>query len=677
MSTKTRLFTGVLLAGLTLAQPALADVAALTSPAPGSMLAVDGNISFTIRDGAISPDRLNNVFVQFDGDDVTSLVAMNGLTVTYDPPQRLSAGEHRLLLIEKQADGTFAQLQSWTFRVGGGVAGAAVEGTFQGQYRYLLSDNLQGDEKIKPHSGNAALTAKASAGGQTWDTSATFNGFFDSKSENNQPDEDHFELGEYLLSMRHSGDAVNTWLRAGNHDTGISNLLVDQYMRRGASAQFDIGQWATLTGFAQDPARAIGNGNVTGFAREDQRAEGVTARAYAFPSTYGKRIFAEAGMYEGQGRQQGDGTVPAANPAEEGDGWVVAAEAQSLDDKKNIRGEFSEVNFDADGAGAVVQEDREAAWRARLQYAPIATLNSDDGATEKWLLQALYQRVGTFYRSLTNAGLPQDENRVTLTSQYIKDTLGFNAEGYFVENNTDEVVALPTDRGQGLMAQLTLTPAFLWKDTDPASFLGRSVWNAGGSYAHEWRHDTPVGFGGPGLDQNTWSANAGWAVAYDRWNLSLGHTWTEFDSEASGINYTRSNFTELSATWMPSDRFSITPTAQVQVTKDKIQHTTQQYFAGIDTAWTVIPEKLSHTFHWSSVFDDGTAADNQQVVSTEFTWQLNQPAYNTPGFALALSGDYERGGPVNTAIIPPIPSATKDENYKVFLSLKVTAPFGF
>jgi len=671
------LLTGVILAALGIASPARAEVATLTSPAPGAMLAVDGNISFNILQGAISPERLNNIFVQFDGDDVTGLVAMNGLTVTYDPPQRLSPGEHRLLLVEKLADGTFKGLQTWSFRVGGGgIAGTTVEGTLQGQYRYLLSDNLEGNDKIHPHSGNAAATATAAAGGQTWDASATVNGLFDSKEENNEPDQDHFILGEYLLSLRHTGENVNTHLRAGNHDTGISNLLVDQYLRRGVSAQFDFGQWGTLTGFAQDPARAIGNGNVTGVGRDEQRAEGVMARAYAFPSSYGRRIFAETGFYDGEGRQQGDGTVPPANPAEEGHGYVVAAEAQSLDDKKNIRGEFAEAVFDADGPSPLSSPDREAAWRARLQYAPIASL-ANDGATEKWLMQALYQRIGTYYRSISNAGLPMDENRVTLTSNYINNTLGFNAEGYFVENNTDEVVALPTDRGHGALAQLSFTPAFFDKTIDAASFLGRSTVNAGGSYAHEWRHDTPLGFPAGSLDQKTWTANAGWSVAYDKFSAGLGHTWTQFDNEASGIDSNRSNFTELTMTWMPSDRFTVTPAAQMQLVRDKVQGSTQQYLAALDTAWIVIPDKLSHTFHYSGVVDDGTAADNQHLFSTEFSWQLNQPSRNAPGFALALSGDYEKGGPINTAVIPPIPSSFDDENYKIFLSLKVTAPFGF
>jgi hypothetical protein len=672
------LYSGLILAALACATPARAEVATLVSPPANGMLPVDGNISFTIHDGAIPPERLNNVFVQFDGDDVTSLVAMNGLTVTYDPPQRLAFGEHRLLLVEKQADGTFKGLQTWTFRVGGGgIAGTTVEGTFQGQYKYLLADNLEGNDKIHPHSGNAAVTATATSGGQTWDSSATFNGFFDSHEENNEPDQDHFELGEYLLSLHHQGEDVNTLLRAGNHDTGISNLLVDQYVRRGASAHFDIGNYAAFTGFAQDPAVAIGNGNVTGFLRDDQRAQGAVARAYMFPDSYGKRLFAEAGFYDGEGAQQGDGTVPASNPTQEGHGWVAALEGQTQNDKANIRGEFSEAHFDEDGSGAVVADNTEAAWRGRLQFAPIASLNPEDGATKKWLLQALYQRIGTFYRALTNAGLPQDEHRMTLTSNYLQDTLNWTLEGYYVQNNVDDIGNIPTDHGRGALTQLTVTPAWFDSSITPESFLGRSTFNAGASVSRETRLDTPAGFLGDGLFQTTWTANAGWAVAYDKFSVSLGNTWSEFDNEAVGLNSYRSDFTELAVNWTPTDRLTVTPSAQVQLTKDKIQHSTQQYFANLDTSYIIIPDKLTNTFHYSAVFDDGTAADNQHIVSTEFVYKLNEATRNSPGFSIGLSGDYERGVPSSLPVVPPVPGPVEDENYKIYLSLKISAPFGF
>ena len=81
---------------------------------------------------------------------------------------------------------------------------------------------------------------------------------------------EYFMAMKYLLQGRSFTENVTTTLRLGNHDTGISNLLTDQYYRRGASAQFDVFDKLLITGFSQDPARAIGVTNVSGVGSPEQ-----------------------------------------------------------------------------------------------------------------------------------------------------------------------------------------------------------------------------------------------------------------------------------------------------------------------------------------------------------------------------------------------------------------------
>ncbi len=667
----------VVMGGMTLVAPAAyAQDAVLLSPA-GGLLEQSGVISLQVPD-SVTQERFVNFFLQLDGDDITGLVSVDGRHVTYQSPVRLALGNHTLILTEKIGETQLKELARWTIRVGGGGwKDAAVTGDIAGQYNYLLSDNLEGEDKVKPHSGTATVNAAANMATGDWENAAKFSGFFDSKSENNIPDEDHFILGEYLFTTRHNGDGVTTTVNLGNHDAGISNMLVDQYYRRGLSARFDIDNWLRVTTFAQDPARAIGNGNISGLAREDQRAQGAFVKAFAKPDAYGERLSAEVGYYDGKGSIAGDGAGIPTNTNNEGSGWAAALEGQTLDDKINARADVAQTKFDDDGAGVLVRPKRDEAYRARLTWSPVATLSKTDTSPEKWQLGSQYQRIGTYYRSLANLSVPVDEQRMSLTSAYLNNSLTLTGETYAVENNVSRDVSLPTDRGVGALAQASVQPVFFNDAIAPESFLGHSVMTAGATWSREQRHETPVGFLGDGLDQQTISLNAGWTVAYERATASLSHSYSIFDNDALPQDSYHTNFTEMSVTWIVSDRFTVTPALQMQIQRDAgiagaPPAATKQYFVSIDTSAILIPDKLTHTFHYGALLDNGTVADDQHNASTEFVWQLKQAAVNDPGYALGLSANYE-----HATRDPLLTASTKDENYKVFLSFKVSSPFAF
>lgn len=667
----------VVIGGITLAGGAAqAQDAVLLSPANGQM-EQSGVISLQVPD-SVPQERFVNFFLQLDGDDITGLVSVEGRHVTYRSPVRLAPGEHILILTEKVGETQLKELVRWTIRIGGGGwKDAAVTGDIAGQYNYLVPDNLEGEDKVKPHSGAAALNAAGSMATGDWENAAKLSAFFDSKSENNIPDEDHFILGEYLFTTRHNGDGVTSTVNLGNHDAGVSNMLVDQYYRRGLSARFDIDNWLRVTTFAQDPARAIGNGNISGLAREDQRAQGAFVKAFAKPETYGERLSAEIGYYDGEGSIAGDGAGIPTNTNNEGSGWSAALEGQTLDDKINARADVAQTEFDDDGAGALIRPKRDEAYRARLTWAPVASLAQTDTSPEKWQLGSQYQRIGSFYRSLTNLAVPVDEQRLSLTSGYLNGSLTLTGETYVVENNVSRNALLPTDRGIGALAQASVQPVFFVGTIAPESFLGRSVMTAGVTWSREQRHETPAGFLGDGLDQQTATFSAGWTVAYERATASLSHSYSVFDNDALPQDSYHTNFTEMSVTWVVSDRFTVTPAFQMQLQHDAgtagaPPAGTKQYFASIDTASVLIPDKLTHTFHYGALLDNGTPADDRHNASTEFVWQLKPAAVNDPGYALGLSANYE-----HAARDPLLTTSTKDENYKVFLSFKVASPFAF
>src|SRR6185436_2305610 len=95
---------------------------------------------------AIGKDQLNNLFVEFDGYDITGMVQINGVAVSYQPPQKLSPGNYLLRLVERMPNGKFVELERWEIRIAGpGIPSKPeISGTLDGQLRQTLSDNLEG-----------------------------------------------------------------------------------------------------------------------------------------------------------------------------------------------------------------------------------------------------------------------------------------------------------------------------------------------------------------------------------------------------------------------------------------------------------------------------------------------------------------------------------------------------
>lgn len=655
---------------------ASAGMATLATPAAGQPLAPDSALAFTLS-STIPKEQLDNLFVEFDGYDVTNMVGMNGLTVTFQPPQRLSPGDYRLRLLEKTATGKFNEIENWTVRVGAaGLEDSSITGTLDAQYAYLAADNLHGDAAEPPHQFTANLDTLAKTGGPGWDASLKLNGLVDSVSRRNV-DRDSALLGEYLATGRTFSDSVNTAWNLGNHNTGVSNLLMDNFYRRGVSGQLSFMNEATVTAFAQDPSRTIGQENAGGFNDEDQRAAGVFGKIYPFDED--QRISLETGYYTATGALRSFNTSVPDDTQNSGNGWVVAAEGQTPDDKINLRGDYARTQFDDDGKGALVSAKSDNAERIRLTFAPLGNLRTFDANQSQWTVTALQQRTGTYFRSLVNTTLPQDENRMDLSSNYQNGSFTLFGQAYYTKNNVDNEPELPTDGTFGLNGQTSFSLLDAYGEGVTAKdWLNYSTFTAGGSYISQDRTHTPGSFAGIDLDQSTWTANAGWTATIDNATLSVQNVYSDFRDRVTHANSYTDDLTTLSGTYPVNDKISVTPQLQYEALDSKGAGSSSKYFAGIDTTAIIIPDILTHTLHYSALIDSSVDGQDQRNASSTLTWQIKPPAKNDPGVALAVSGYYQDLRGVIPTVVPTGTTApTNGEDFKVYLQLKISTPFGF
>ncbi len=651
------------------------EMAQMVAPAPNGALAPDAPVRFTLS-SSIPKDQLNNLFVEFDGYDVTGMVQMDGLTVVYQPPQRLSPGNYLLRLVEKIPNGKFIELDRWDIRVAGpGIPSKpSVTGTLDGQIRHTVDEDQPAvnDEPGTSVRGNLQVLAKT--GGEQWNAEGRANVFYDTVRLHNA-DKEHLDLGDYLLTERGYAGDLSTVLRLGNHDPGLSNMLVNNFFRRGASANIGLGDRAMLTGFAADPARATGWDNATGVTDSDQRVGGFFAKFYPFSPTYGDRIFLESGFYDGEGTIKSTNAGVAADVGNDGSGFTVAAQGQSLDDKWRLRGDYAHTRFDSDGDGTLVTSKSGDGYRTMLTFTPRGDLKTPDADLRQWTITALYQKTGTFFRSLANTTLPQDEERIDVASVYQHKTLNVTGEAYATRNNTDGDVSLPTDRTCGALAQASFSPAYFSNRLDPANWFTYSTFTFGGSLLDAGRQKTPSAFTGLGLDQASWSANAGWTAAFTRTTFSINDVYSGFEDSVTGTNSYNDNVATASLSWQATDRLTLTPSLQQEVKDQRDIGTQLHYFITLDSAATLVPGKLFHTFHYSALLDDGGPGTDQHNASTALTWQIRPAEKNRPGLALSLNGDYQH---VKAGAAPVVstPGVVTGENYRAYLQFSVSTPFG-
>ncbi len=225
----------------------------------------------------LSADELNQLFLELNGIDITQLVALDNGAVIFYPSSPYSAGSQTLRLVRLGKNGKLVELNSWNFTVASASpvsSPSSVTGSVDGTYSFLGFENGKLGETPDRHNLTSQFHVEGATQQGAWQLKGRANGFLNSDADFN-PAGDALEVGEYLLSAERPGEEVDATFRLGHHNIGASNLLMDQFYRRGASAQFNFNDKAMVTGFVQNPAALFGNRDFTGIESGNQRVEGV------------------------------------------------------------------------------------------------------------------------------------------------------------------------------------------------------------------------------------------------------------------------------------------------------------------------------------------------------------------------------------------------------------------
>jgi len=348
----------------------------------------------------IDPATLEWLAVELDTMDVTPILTMEGAEVVVRPPRPLASGTHRLTLAQYNEAGEVVERGSWTFKVGQAIAyQVRADAGFAATYRAETKNIPEESLPSHPGTADATLRLEGSAGTPFWEVSGNADGLW-----SNQPAQglDRFEGGNYLATVRVGGVTA----QVGQVDPRLESPIIGAFQRRGVSLGYtNAGQQVQASGFALRTEPVTGFKHGLGIGDPEKRVLGGSLTLRPIPQH--AEWLTLTGIYL-VGKQ---GTDPGLGVADEtafsdGSAWSLGFVSGLAGQRLRLRGEYAATQFDPDGAG-----EQKATPDKAYGAAAILDLLRDLKLAEMpvvWSIGGEYRSTGSSFKSLANAGLPND-----------------------------------------------------------------------------------------------------------------------------------------------------------------------------------------------------------------------------------------------------------------------------
>ena len=620
--------------------------------------------------GDLDPAVLPRLSVELDDLDVTAFAAMEPGSLTLLPPESLGTGLHSLRLIERGEDGSILERGAWTLEIRHSdfIRDLSLNADLAGEVNGRIAEN--GIDTPPQHvTAESGGNVQANAGGERWRLSAQGNYLYNSQIELG-PDQRNIDLGEYRLDGDYETDEFFAGLTVGDHDTGIDNLIMSSFYRRGAS--FRAGtpdETIAVTGFVQRTESLIGTRHVVGISHDEERIEGASVSVRPIPPLH-DNVKLTGTFYSGEGSDGGYG-FGGEQTVNEGSGWSVAADTLWFDEALRLRGEYAESKYDFDGKNTGFAPETASAYSVLASVEPLrgATL---DGSVFTWTLGVQRDEVDTFFQSLANPYLETDRETTSVFTDFFWDEFAFQVRVDHQTNNVDELDYLPTDRNINVYFNGTYTPFVEPLEDGSMPWYGQPFFSLSAALYEIDRIERSDDFPDDDADNTTRSMTFSAGSNYQSWSWNFSHTVYTYDDHVGLSSDTRNNTTSLGAYILADDWLSLSPSVQVDNFEDlDVGDDNQSILFNLGADITVIPETLSASLYYSlnHRMGDGDTPDTSSL-NGEILWTLREAEANKLGVALALTGYIQE---TNDDFENP----QRDVQYQAFTALRLSLPVAY
>ncbi|MEH6633033.1 MAG: hypothetical protein V7776_19620 [Halopseudomonas aestusnigri] len=679
---KFAVFISAALSLLLSAQPTLADWSANFTPPTHSK----SQILIDLPDD-LDIVTLTTLGVELDGIDITSLLTLDGTDFIYQPLEAFGNGEHFLILMKLNADGSSEEKQQWSFSFTGenqGNLDDLVNGSSDVEMAermlrsaYFRADTLTefsrrvAQQKIGHETNRSILSGSGDLNGGFATGKWTVDGHSNYlvQSDVDQAQTEHpIDIGEYDINANYQGDTMVGGFTLGHHDTGLETLIVSDFYRRGASVRIGTSDSRVeAQGFAFGTQSVSGASDLTGLNSTEDRLKGGSLSVKPF-GTDVDALKLTGTYYDGMGEGSGIG-ISDLDSAAAGSGWGFGLDKSFGQQRTRLKAQYAHALFDQDGDSGDAPKDSSDAVSLLVEHRLFEeglvigddTLDIDVGFG--------YDRVDTFFESLANPGLVSDRDAYTAYSNLYLGALSANMYALHETNNVDDLSNVPTDQLDSL--DLGVNYSFD-QQTGSTEWLGTPYVYVSGYVASLGREKTPTGYDGADTDNFSSSVTLGGGSSYEAWYWSASHTYSQFDDFTNESSDTVDNLTSLNVGWSVSDRLDLTGGSQFGVFEDldtnKNSFSTNLY---LGASAELVPNKVDFNIDYNLNLANGSGdSSDSHIVNSEVEWTFLQPRTNRPGLALALKGSMEE-------LNGNSDSAQNETEYQAYMVLRVKAPFSF
>ena len=573
-------------------------------------------------------DRLR---LEVDAVDVTDLSRIDERILLFDPPEPLQPGEHTLRVIDFEENGEITERGVWNFEVRESAAFRRRSLTPTGEVSLTSRVSERNLDPPSPaQQAQASLRLEGKLANAAYEVSAETSMVADTSLE-----QDEVQLYDFLL--RAGNERVNVQL--GQHAVEGRTLIRDNFLRRGLSLGLTA-KHLSLTAYAQRTDTVAGFGDLSGLEERDRLTTGVTARLSPLPGDP-QRLILSAGLLRGRGSEEGvaefgDGEIDGSGPA--GDAWQVGMDGNFLQGRLRLFGEFARSDYDFDGAGTAFATRQDDAFNLLLQYA------SAGRSTFDWNAALQLREVGTGFRSIANAALPNDKRVLDGTLAFSRGSLNGNMQVGMERDNLDRRRDFPTIESRVLRIDLAWSPTP--PEQSPGGLRGMLFANPWYQLAYAQIDNRQVNDAPLYLGETTDNVNrdlmlsAGFSPG--NWSWSFDFQANRFDEKRGILAGTRSDLLGVTLDLPVTKRIRLATSIQSGRGEDRSSGVdTSDLTASLSTSFMY--ERFATALDYSygrSKASDGTYDVETQVLGLSLNYGLLTARNRRPGVDLFLAATW-------------------------------------
>ncbi len=605
---------------------------------------------------SVSAAILKTLKIELDNVDITAQIKIVGYTISYKPLQPLSKGFHTVRLVEFAADGNILERGQWKFEVRKSQifrdSGYSLN-TDLSLARNIAQKNADSKSLFR---GQGAIAWSSTASNKKWKFTSSANAIYNSQ-KNLTTYGKRFDLTDYLFT----GDAGRIGFKVGHQDVSISNLLIYGFNSRGVSVrrQSTNGR-AVMGGFSMRSQNTSGFRNGLGVTRGENRTSGVYAQFFpnkVNPERTNISVAYVDGKCQGTGEALAGGDCQT-NLIKQGSGYSVSGDTSSKNTRWRVRGEYASTRFDLDGIGTGFAAENGKAWSLLTVYTAKAKTIGKNSLN--WNIALEHKRVGRYFISLTNIGIPRDKLITsaihTLTYKGINLSTRIGTE----TDNVDNDPLLPRIRSSIYSMSLNWTPLSSNQDMDISDnkkatkkkkkkfkLFAQPTYTLGYTNTARATKTFPTAFLGIRPEDVTDIILLNANFTPGKWNWSFGHTYTLSKDSSNDLttnrNNSTSNATNLSITYPITNNLSFGPNVQYNTLENRATRVDENNTTLGFTSTYMWKAKLLGTLTYSYVKNDTSDNSNNSRAHTtdlDVNWILREAKNNRPGVSWFVRGNW-------------------------------------